>query len=69
MDITEKVNNPSQWVNPVVVVPKPNGEVRLCVELTQVNCAVERERNPIRTIDEVLQDINNSYVCSKLDLR
>ena len=69
MDIIEKVNNPSQWVNPVVVVPKPNGEVRLCVELTQVNCAVERERNPIRTIDEVLQDINNSYVCSKLDLR
>ena len=69
MDIIEKVNNPSQWVNPVVVVPKPNGEVRLCVELTQANCAVERERNPIRTIDEVLQDINNSYVCSKLDLR
>ena len=27
MDIIEKVNCSSQWVSPVVVVPKPNGEV------------------------------------------
>lgn len=26
-DIIEKVNSPSQWVSPVVIVPKPNGEV------------------------------------------
>ena len=69
MDIIEKVNSPSQWVSPVVVVPKPNGEVRLCVDMRQANCAVERERYPIPTIDEVLQDMNNSKVFSKLDLR
>ena len=60
MDIIEKVNSPSQWVSPVVVVPKPNGEVRLCVNMRQANCAVERERYPIPAIDEVLQDMNNS---------
>ena len=52
----------------VVVVPKPNGEVRLCVDIRQANCAVERERYPIPTIDEVLQDMN-SKVFSKLDFR
>ena len=69
MDIIEKVNSPSSWVSPVVVVPKPNGEVRLCVDMRQANCAVERERYPIPTIDEVLQDMNRSKVFSKLDLR
>ena len=69
VDIIEKLNSPSQWVSPVVVVSKPNGEVRLCVDMRQAVCAVERERYPIPTIDEVLQDMNNSKVFSKLDLR
>lgn len=69
MDITEKVNSPAQWVSSVVVVPKPNGEVKLCVDMRQANCAVEREQYPIPTINEVLQDMNNSKVYSKLDLR
>ena len=37
--------------------------------MRQANCAVEHERNPIPTVDEVLQDINNTKVFSKLDLR
>ena len=57
MDIIEKVNSPSQWVSPVV--PKPDGEVRLYIDMRQANCAVERERYPIPTIDEVLEDMNN----------
>ena len=69
MDIIEKVNNPSYWISPVVVVPKPNGEVRLCVGMRQAHCAVERERYPIPNIDEVLQDMNNNKVFSKLYLR
>ena len=69
MDIIEKVNSPPQWVSPVVVVPKPNGEVRLCVDMRQANCTVECEQYPNPTIDEVLQDMNNSKVFSTLDLR
>ena len=38
MGIIEKVNSPSQWVSPVVVVPKPNGEVRLCTQDTSKLC-------------------------------
>ena len=69
MDIIEKVNSPSSWVSPVVVVPKPNRQVRLCVDMRQANCAVGRERYPIPTIDKVLQDMSRSKVFSKLDLR
>ena len=68
LDIIEKVSGPSSWVSPVVVVPKPKGDIRLCVDMRQANMAVKRERNPIPTIDEVLQDLNQSKFFSKLDL-
>ena len=68
LDIIEKVSGPSTWVSPVVVVPKPTGDIRLCVDMRQAIMAVKRERYPIPTIDEVLQDLNQSKFFSKLDL-
>ena len=68
-DIIEKVDGPSPWVSPVVVTPKPNGDIRLCVDMRQANEAIIRERHPIPTIDEVLEQLNGSTVFSKIDLR
>ena len=50
LDIIEKVSEPSLWVSPVVVVPKPSGDIRLCVDIM----AAKRERFPIPTIDQVI---------------
>ena len=63
-DIIEKVNEPSFWISPVVVVPKKN-DIRLCVDMRQANQAVIREKYPIPTVEEVLQDFNQSTVFSK----
>ena len=52
-DIIEKVDGPSPWVSPVVVTPKPKGDIRLCVDMRRANEAIIRERHPIPTIDEV----------------
>ena len=68
-DIIERVDAPTPWVNPVVVVPKPNGEVRLCVDMRCANKAIIWERHPIPTIDEVLNDMQEGSVFSKLDLK
>lgn len=43
MDIIEEVNGPTPWVNPVVIVPKANSEIRLCLDMRQVNQAIIRE--------------------------
>lgn len=67
LDIIEKVEKPSKWVSPIVVVPKKEG-VRLCVDMRRANEAVRRERFPIPTTEEVLQDLNKSAVFSKVDI-
>ena len=68
-DIIEQVEGPTPWVNPVVVFPKPNGDVRLCVDMRCANKAIILERHPIPTIDEVLEDMQEASVFSKLDLK
>ena len=68
LDIIEIVSGPTSWVSPVVVVHKPSGDIRLCVDMRQDNMAVKRERFPIPTIDKVLQDLNQSKFFSMLDL-
>ncbi len=41
-DIIERVpeSQPTPWVSPVVVVPKKDGGVRLCVDMRQANSAI-----------------------------
>ena len=69
-DIIERVEGPTTWaVSRVVVAPKPSGEIRLYVHMRRSNEAIIRERLPIPTVDEVLQELNGSTVFSKLGLR
>ena len=69
LDIIEPAAGPTPWVYPVVVVPKSQGDIRLCIDMRRANEAILRERHPIPTVDEILQSLNGSKVFSKLDLR
>ena len=69
LDVIEKVNEPTKWLSPAVCVPKGNGDIRLCIDMRLANRAVARERFPIPTVEEVIQDLNRSTVFSKLDLK
>ena len=66
----EKVEGPTPWVSPVVVAPKPKkpGSIRMCVDMRQVNDAVQRERHFTPTIKEVISDLNGTTIFAKLDL-
>jgi hypothetical protein len=68
MDVIEKVEGPTPWVTPLVVVPKTSGNVRLCVDMRQANKAVQRERFPIPNVEDTLYQMNGATVFSKLYL-
>ena len=68
-DIIEKVDGPTTWVSPVVIVPKSEGKIRLCVDMRQANRAIQRHHYPVPTVDELLRDMNGAQYFSKIDLK
>ncbi|CAB3995908.1 Retrovirus-related Pol poly [Paramuricea clavata] len=71
LDIIERASGPTSWVSPVVAASKPHNpsEVRVCGDYRQPNRAIIRERHPIPTVEDLMEDMTGACVFSKLDLR
>ena len=52
------VNDATDWCSGLVVVAKPNGRVRLCVDFTHLNKAVKREHLLMPDVQSVLSQIS-----------
>ena len=68
LDIIEKVNGPTTWLNPVVAVPKSNGRIRLCLDMREANKAITRERHIIPKLEDILTELSGATYFTKLDL-
>lgn len=66
--IIEKVNQPSKWISPVIVVPKGD-DIRLCLDMRRANESIERENHPLPTIEDFLPHLGKGKVFSKLDIK
>ena len=44
----------SQWVSPLVNVPKKNGKWRVCIDYRELNKATLKDHFPLPFIDQVL---------------
>ena len=64
--IEEVPERPTSWVSLLVVVPKPDGDVRFWVDMRQ---AIIKECQPIPTVEKILQDFNGSKEFSHVDLK
>jgi len=67
-DVLEPIDS-SRWVSNMVVVPKANGDVRICCDLSDLNKAVIYDRYPLPTIDELSKFFSGATVFSKVDLK
>ena len=67
--IIQKVVEPTEWVSSIVVNKKSNGKIRLCLDPQPLNKALKRCHYPIPTIEEVLPDLTNAKVFSKVDCK
>ena len=62
-EVISEVKEPTSWCSGMVA----NGKVRICVDLTPLNKAVQREIHPIATVVENLAKVKGSQVFSTLD--
>ena len=60
----------SDWASPIVVVPKPNGKVRVCADFSiAVNKALNIDKYPLPKPNELFVALNGGTCFSKIDLK
>lgn len=65
--IIEKVNGPSEWVNPLVIVKKPDNTLRICLDPFHLNKAIKREHCKIDSFEEITGRMAGAKIFTKLD--
>ena len=53
LDIIEKVSEPTDWVNSLVSVIKPNGKLRICIDQRDLNRAIKRQHFQLSSTEDL----------------
>ena len=69
-DIIERIpdTEATEWISPVVIVPKRDDNIRLCIDKRAANTAIKRIRHPIPMVHDISLELNGANFFSKLDL-
>ena len=67
LGVISRVEEATPWCAGMVVVPKKEGALRICVDLKPRNESVLREIHPLPKVDETLAQLSGAKVFSKLD--
>ena len=67
LGVISPISEPTELCACMVVVPKPGGKVRICVDLTRLNQNVHREQHILPAVNQRLARIAGAKVSSKLD--
>jgi hypothetical protein len=57
----------SEWASPVVLVPKPDGSLRFCVDYRKLNAITVRDTYPLPRMDECIDSLGDASVFTTLD--
>lgn len=58
----------SSFSSPVLLVKKPDGSFRMCVDYRSVNAATHKNSYPLPRVDELFEQLTGAQYFSKLDL-
>ncbi|XP_045028011.1 uncharacterized protein LOC123471141 [Daphnia magna] len=57
------VHEPTDWVSRMMVVGKPNGDVRICLDPSELNKAIQRQHFAVPTVEQLFSKLT-SYLCT-----
>ena len=64
--VISKIDETTDWCSGMVVVPKQNGNVRICVDLTRLNQYIKRERHILPSVDHVMGQVGDAKIFSNM---
>ena len=68
LGVIAPVEEPTPWVNQIVITQKKSGELRICLDPRELNKALMREHYTLPVLDDVLHELKDSRVFTKADL-
>ena len=67
INIIAPIEAPRDWINSMVVVEKPNGNLWICIDPRNLNQAIKRPHYAIPTTGEILSKMKGAKRFTKLD--
>ncbi len=67
--IIAPVTKPTDWVNSIVCVTKPNGSIRMCLDPKDLNTAIKRPHYVTPTLENILPKLKDAKFFTILDAR
>ena len=61
------ISKPIGWLNSFVCVKKPNGNIRLCLDLTHLNKWIIRPRHSAKLVDDILHKLHGAKFFTVVD--
>ena len=64
-----RVQGPTDWVSSMLVREKSNGQLRICLDPSDLNKALKREHHPPRSVEDVNHKFSGAKYFTKLDAK
>ena len=65
--VIRKVDEPTEWISSVVVVEKPNSELRIFLDPRDLNKEIKREYYKLPTFEEIASKLSGEKAFTKID--
>lgn len=66
LDVIEPAQSP--WNNAMVIVKKPNGKIRYCIDAKGLNAVTKRDAYPLPNLNRILSRLSHTRFLSAIDL-
>ena len=67
LGVISKVTKPTYWVSSLVIVHKPDGRIRVCLDPKDLNAAIKRSHLQSPTAEDIISKMSGARYFSKLD--